>query len=295
MTQIFDPRQKQNFEEKVFGESFINWSFGTGLGRAITGLGIVQKTVSRFVGSYYKSGLSKKEIAPFIKNFDIQMDEFVEPTEGYNSFNDFFIRQLKPGQRKFPRAAQELGACAEGRLSVFPLQTLSDRIVIKGQNVAWWQLVESEAQAKPFVGGHAFVFRLCPVDYHRFHFPDAGTASKSKRIAGLLLSVNPLALSHFNDIFIKNERQYTFLKSANFGELALIEVGALCVGAIAQSYAPEQPVTRGQEKGYFEFGGSTCIMLCGPQIQPEALFLEKTAAGVESYVKLGDTVAKFAG
>jgi phosphatidylserine decarboxylase len=134
------------------------------------------------------------------------------------------------------------------------------------------------------------VARLCPVDYHRFHFPDDGRILDHYRIPGFYHSVNPLALKKKSDIFITNERHVTSLDTVNFGKLAYIEVGALCVGKIVQSFT-DKVFKRGEEKGYFLFGASTVVLVGQKGLwSPSQDVLENTEKGLETYIKLGDQV-----
>jgi phosphatidylserine decarboxylase len=136
--------------------------------------------------------------------------------------------------------------------------------------------------------------RLCPVDYHRFHFPDNGQVVEDYRIHGLFHSVNPLALKVKPDIFIQNERHVTILDTENFGKLAYIEVGAICVGKIIQSTKlhPSKTFSRGDEKGYFLFGGSTVIVLGEKgKWKPSVDIVDNTHQGIETYLHLGTSVA----
>lgn len=293
VTQIYERKFRRNNEEQIFGEAFVRGAYEeSGLLSHLVQNRSIQKLTSRLVGRYYASRLSKRLIAPFIQKYAIEMPEFIVPSGGYNSFNDFFIRQLQPGQRSFPQEASRLGAPAEGRLSVFPLTSEKSILTIKGTPLSLAEFVGSQVLAQQFVGGHAFVFRLCPVDYHRFHFPDAGRAGPSTRLGRDLHSVNPLAVQKIPDVFLKNERQICLFESRNFGQLLLMEVGAICVGKIIQTYTPGQKIERGQEKGYFAFGGSTTVMLTQKLwVKPDADLIEKTNEGLESLVRLGDPIA----
>ncbi len=135
------------------------------------------------------------------------------------------------------------------------------------------------------------VCRLAPIDYHRFHFPDDCEIVDSYQIRGSLHSVNPLALQNKRDIFMVNERHVTILETRNFGRLAMIEVGAVCVGKIVQSYLGKSQ-KRGTEKGYFKFGGSTVILL-GEKSRwlPKKEIIMNTSRGIESLADLGQAVA----
>ena len=137
------------------------------------------------------------------------------------------------------------------------------------------------------------IARLCPVDYHRFHFPDSGSMVERYTLSGKFHSVNPVALKAQPTIFLENERCVSILKTDNFGYLAYVEVGALCVGKIVQSTNEMVRFERGQEKGYFLFGGSTVIVL-GEKGKwlPDSDILENTRKGHETFIKLGACIGK---
>ena len=138
-----------------------------------------------------------------------------------------------------------------------------------------------------FEDGPGFIARLCPVDYHRYHYPDDGRVLATWRIPGALHSVNPWALAEREDIFMINERQVSILETARFGKLAYVEVGATCVGKIVQTHFGDS-FSRGEEKGMFLFGGSTVIVI-GEQgrWQMEPAMVERTREGLETYLKMG--------
>ncbi len=166
------------------------------------------------------------------------------------------------------------------------------KIPVKGHFLTSSELLQDSKWAKTFEGGPLMIARLCPVDYHRFHFPDDGKILSAYPIAGRFHSVNPIALKEKPDIFITNERFVTILETENFGKLAYIEVGATCVGKIVQSRPLHGDFKRGEEKGYFLFGGSTVVLLGEKgKWSPSELMLEKTNAGMEVYHQLGSSLA----
>lgn len=293
MPRIWDRARKIHFEEKVLGGAFVDWGYGSTLGRALSGSILIQRALSKAFGALQSNPLSKARIAPFVRDYGVVMDDFVEPEGGFKSFNDFFVRALRPGVRTFPSDPALFGSPAEGRLTVFAIEGEETRFTVKGRALSIANLVGSRDLAANFVGGTAFVFRLCPVDYHRFHFPDEGTAGPSLRLGRALHSVNPAAHAAVDDIFLQNERHICRFESTRFGQMLLIEVGATCVGRIVQSYTPGMAVARGAEKGYFAFGGSSTIVLSRPgALRADADLLERTAAGEESLVRLGEVIAR---
>lgn len=209
------------------------------------------------------------------------------------SFNDFFTRKFRPDARFFAKDQNTLPAFAEGRYLAFEKSDDIKTYPVKGVEISLSSLFNNEPLAKLFSGGPLFIARLCPTDYHRFHYPDEGMTQDHYRVSGPLHSVNPLALLVKPDILVTNERVVSILQTKNFGRLAYIEVGATCVGHIVQSHSLEKPFCRGDEKGYFLFGGSTVILLGEPgRWNPDGDLLEQTKAGRETLVLLGEKIAK---
>ena len=151
------------------------------------------------------------------------------------------------------------------------------------------KLLGDEALAARFRDGSMVLSRLCPVDYHRFHFPVAGVPSAPTMIDGPLFSVNPVALRQNIHIFTENKRAITKIESEKFGLVLMLEVGATCVGSFDYTYSPGTRVEKGAEKGFFKFGGSSTITLFERgriQIAPD--LLDYSARGIELYARMGD-------
>ena len=165
---------------------------------------------------------------------------------------------------------------------------------VKGQQISLTQLLnKSKPDLLSFTGGLLICCRLAPQDYHRFHFPVAGQIQESYSVSGRLDSVGPVAQSVKSQIFLKNYRQVTFCSSVEFGEFYFVEIGALTVGKIKSTHEGEE-FSQGQEKGYFQFGGSTIIVV----LKPKTIVVDKECLAVsqseklESFVKLGTILGK---
>ncbi|WP_018293524.1 phosphatidylserine decarboxylase [Mariprofundus ferrooxydans] len=297
--QLFNRYRNKMEIEKVYGDGMVKFAYGNPIGRLL-GPVIASKMLSRLYGKSQDSLKSAKKVAPFLKNFNIAIDQYQKgsfkenPIEtSYHSFNEFFIRKFQEGQRTFTTNDDEMGAFAEARY--FGHASMSDdlNVPVKGSMLRAVELIGDGELAKDFIGGPLMIARLCPVDYHRYHYPDSGKTLKAFTVPGDLHSVNPLALKFRQDIFIKNERRVSILDTEHFGKLAYIEVGATCVGKIVQSFDESQPFKKGDEKGYFLFGGST-VVLCGEKGKwaPSEDILKNTKAGIETYIHLGDVVAQ---
>ncbi len=285
-------------KELVYGDKFIEWLYQTPSGKSLSEL-ICKAPISKIYGFLQDLPMSSQKVEPFIEKFHINMDDYL-PEEGgtslkpYSSFNQFFIRRFAPGKRPFVKTPNDLGAFSEARYYGYEKVLQEETVPVKGVNLSPKNLIANLLWEKTFEDGPLLLARLCPVDYHRYHYPDNGVILDDFRIHGNYHSVNPLALKSKGDILITNERNVTILETENFGKLAYIEVGATCVGKIIQS----KPLTkggkfsRGEEKGYFLFGGSTVIVI-GEKGKwlPSSDILANTKAGLETYVHLGMSVA----
>ncbi|WP_051938413.1 phosphatidylserine decarboxylase [Ghiorsea bivora] len=297
--QVFNRYENKMDIEKVYGGDMVKFAYGNPIGRLLAPF-IASKMLSRLYGKAQDSVKSAQKVPPFIKNFAIQIEQYQKgslkgnPIEtSYQSFNEFFIRKFKDGQRTFTPKDEEMGAFAEARYFGHESMTDDLNIPVKGSMLRAIDLIGDDELAKDFIDGPLIIARLCPVDYHRYHYPDDGRTLQSFTVAGDLHSVNPLALKYRHDIFIKNERRVSILETEHFGKLAYIEVGATMVGKIVQTYDESKPFKKGDEKGYFLFGGST-VVLCGEKGKwvPSTDMLENTKAGIETYIQLGDVVAR---
>lgn len=284
--------------ELVYGDKFIEWLYETPSGKGLSQL-ICKAPLSKFYGAVQDLSYSQKKVAPFIKKFDIKMEDYL-PEDGrseaspFSTFNQFFIRRFRPGKRPVVQSPAEMAAFSEARYYGYESVHDNETVPVKGANLKPKALIANEKWEKTFEDGPLLLARLCPVDYHRYHFPDNGTILDDYRVTGLYHSVNPLALKSKEDILITNERHVTILETENFGKLAYIEVGAICVGKIIQSRPLDKgrKFSKGEEKGYFLFGGSTVIVIGEKgKWKPSADILEHTRTGMETYLHLGMTVA----
>lgn len=289
--QYWNRRNGRMESEDVYGDLFVRLLYGNRLGFALADHLLVKKTLSTLYGRLQSSARSARKVPDFVKRFKLPMEQYED--RPFTSFNDFFIRQFRPGLRPFPNDQEQMGAFAEARYLAFANSEEPISVPIKGLQLDPMALLGSTPDKERFRGGPCLLARLCPVDYHRFHFPDDGKTVHFHSESGKLHSVNPLALKRHPSLLLTNERQVSILKTKSFGLLAYVEVGALCVGRIVQTHPFERPFARGQEKGYFLFGGSTVVVYGEPGTWlPEADLLEQSAKGIETLVELGSVVGR---
>lgn len=284
--------QKLETEHVPFGK-WLRFLYATWLGRILLHLLFKRRWFSGAIGFFMSRPRSRKRIAPFCETYHIDAMQFEKKLEDYESFNDFFCRKLKAGARIFESDAYKAYFPADGRHLGFQNIDTMQHFFIKGTKFDLNTLLGNKVLSEYFEGGSCVISRLAPVDYHRFHFPCNGIPQKPQSINGHLFSVHPLALAKSLKIFGENKRCVTILDSEVFGKVALIEVGATCIGSIQQTYFAEKLVVAGEEKGYFAFGGSTVVTLF--QYKRIALaedLLHFSQQGIELYAHVGDFMGK---
>lgn len=256
-------------------------------GRVILKL-LSARWISVLAGKYMDSALSLSLIPNFAKKNNIDLDDYVE--ERYNCFNDFFIRSIRPELRPIDCCDKHFIAPSDGMLSVYHI---TDGLVvpIKQSEYTIKELTRNDKIAKYFEDGTCLIFRLCVDNYHRYCYFDNGKKSKNVFIPGELHTVRPIALNSL-PVFTRNCREYSMIKSENFGTVLQMEVGAMLVGKIHNN-DEECTCKKGQEKGFFKYGGSTIVMLVkkGKAIFPEELY-ELTDDGYEIPVKMGEMIGE---
>lgn len=280
----------QQETEKVPGGASMNFIYGNPLGKLSLWLLIKRKAFTAWFGKYMDSSASRKKIEGFVEKHGIDLNHYVVPEGGYRSFNDFFYRKIKPEYRPIQKGVV---SPADGRVVVFPELSLTQRFFVKGKEFDLQTFLQDQKLAQTFEGGAMCIVRLAPVDYHRYHFPLAGVPGESVLINGSYYSVSPIALQKNTQIFLENKREYTVLTTQDHGDVLICDVGATLTGGIVQSYQPDVAVQKGDEKGYFRFGGSTLILLFEKEkITFSDDLVRNTKEELETLLKMGETIGE---
>lgn len=263
----------------------LTYLYTTRSGKLLTKL-MIRPWVSKAAGLLMDSRISALAIPSFIKSNRIDMNCYED--RKFRSFNDFFTRQVREGMRPVDSDPSHLISPCDCKLSVYPI-TDDLKVTVKGTVYTMESLLRDNTLAQQFLGGTFVLLRLTKDDYHRYCYPDSGAKTCNVRLNGLYYTVNPIACERF-PVYKENTREYTLLETENFGSVLMMEVGATMVGRIV-NYHGSGPITRGQEKGRFEFGGST-IILC---LQKDAVVMdpdlvENTLQGNETLVKMGEKI-----
>ena len=276
---IITTNQKQN--------KLLKKMYGSTVGRVFLKT-LTAPAVSRIAGAFMDSPPSKLLIKPFIKHSGIDTSQYI--MDGFSSYNDFFTRVVKPEKRPVDFTPEHLISPCDSKLTVYKIGKNSI-FRIKGSRYRVSDLLQNDFLAKRYCGGYCLIFRLEVDDYHRYCYIDNGIKTDNTFIAGELHTVNPIALARYN-IYKRNSREYTVLHTEHFGDVVQVEVGAMMVGRIVNHHG-ECAFFRGQEKGKFEFGGSTIVMLFSKDtIVPDRDILVNSSEGIETVVKYGEKIGR---
>jgi len=275
--------------EKVYGERWLRWAYDNPVGRFTVWLFAKRKLFSWYYGFRMNRPGSDLRVFKFVLDYDIDVSEFQKSPFDFKSFNQFFYRALKPESRPI---AQGLGVAvmpADGRHLAFPNVDTAEGFYVKGFKFSLGELLGDEGLAETFAGGSMLISRLCPSDYHRFHYPVSGIPGEPRLINGFLYSVSPIALRRNIRYLVQNKRYVTLVEAPEFGPVALLEVGATNVGSVVQGFIPGRAVVKGEEKGMFAFGGSCVITLFQEgRIMFDADLVAQSMNCIETYAKMGD-------
>ena len=293
MIQFFN-RSKGTVEtERVYGENWLKLIYDNPFGKLLLWAAVKKSWFSRWYGWRMSQPASKARIRPFIRKYKLDEEEFDSDPEGFRSFNEFFSRKLKPDARPIEQANAVAVFPADGRH--LGVQDLSANLgfYVKGQKFDLPKLFQSDELAGRFRKGSLIISRLCPVDYHRFHAPVSGKISEARLINGSLLSVNPIALRKRLSVFWENKRYLCMIDSDYHGKVAQFIVGATCVGSATFTFSQNQRVKKGEELGYFSFGGSSVLTLFEKdKLRISEDVQQHSQANIETYAKMGEEMGR---
>lgn len=270
-------------------EKLLKALYGSAAGRMLLKT-LTAPCVSRMAGWLLSTRASCVLIKPFVRSNGIDMSQYLP--EKYASYNDFFIRKIRPELRPVDEDPLHLISPCDSKLTVLPISK-DGRFCLKHTEYTAASLLRDEALARSYEGGLALIFRLTVDDYHRYCYIADGEKTENRRIPGVLHTVNPIANDHY-PIYKENTREFTTLRTKNFGDVIMMEVGALLVGRIVNHHQQAQ-VKRGQEKGFFRFGGSTVVVLLNAgAAEIDEDILRNSREGIETVVRFGEKIGRAA-
>lgn len=276
----------RNSKENIITESSktLNFFYDTLIGRIIL-KPFISKRFNNLMAKYMNSKYSLKRVDKFIDKNDINVYEYSK--QKYTSYNDFFIRKVAQGKRPINAHKNVFISPCDSKLTVYKIND-DLTLKIKDSYYSVDTLVDKEIMNE-YKDGYALVFRLSTDNYHRYCYIDSGSKGKNIHIDGVFHTVQPLALKHYN-FYKTNTREYTVLNTNNFDKVIEVEIGAMGIGKIVNNHE-EYNFKKGEEKGYFEFGGSTIVLL----IKKDMVIIDEdiynnSLENIETNVKYGEKI-----
>lgn len=268
------------------GAGSLRFLYNTAVGRILL-RPLICKPISSIAGWFMDRRVSAWFVKGFIKSNSIDMSDYEE--RKFRSFNDFFTRGLKENARPVADGEADFVSPADARLSVYDI-TPERYFTVKGVDYQISDLLQNDELAQKFDGGKCLIFRLAVDNYHRYGWCADGTALKAVHIKGKYHTVQPIAMRR-HPIFRENVREYTIVETEKFGTVVQMEVGALMVGRIVNNEVNGCIAKKGAEKGKFEFGGSTVVVLIEKdKVQLDEEFIQNTKNDLETNVKYGEKI-----
>lgn len=285
MIKKYKDRTGKIITKKDSQQTLLNMLYGTVPGR-IALKPLTAPFLSEIAGKFCDSAASQFMIVPFIKNAGIDMTEY--ELAAYRSYNEFFTRKIRKECRPVDMTPEHLISPCDSKLSIYKINQQSI-FSIKNSFYSVGSLLKCGKLAEKYSGGYCMIFRLEVDDYHRYIYIDNGRKSGNRHIKGCYHTVNPVALETA-DVYKENTREITILHTENFGDVVQAEVGAMMVGRIVNHDGAGE-IRRGDEKGMFEFGGSTVVLLFKEDmVIPDEDILKNTSDGFETIVKMGEKI-----
>lgn len=281
----FRDREGNQWEQESSQDQFLAKLYGAAFGRFLLKF-LTLPWLSEIGGALLDSRVSKIAISPFVQKNQIDLSQYED--QKYHSYNDFFTRKIRSEMRPIAEGDDVLISPCDGKISAYPIET-TGQFFIKHSPYTVESLTRSKKLAKRFKGGTVVLIRLTVEDYHRYCYAAGGLKSRNYYLKGKFHTVNPIACEYY-PVYKENAREYTLIRTEQLGVILQMEVGALMVGRIT-NYEGKTTVCRGEEKGRFEFGGSTVVLLLerGKVLLDSDLFLN-TQEGYETIVKQGEKI-----
>eukprot|EP01119_Soliformovum_irregulare_P014974 TRINITY_DN4160_c0_g1_i1.p1 TRINITY_DN4160_c0_g1~~TRINITY_DN4160_c0_g1_i1.p1 ORF type:complete len:627 (+),score=184.66 TRINITY_DN4160_c0_g1_i1:166-1881(+) len=254
----------------------------------------ILKHLTEKQGKKFNAPASVKEIPHFVEYHHLDTNEMLNDLSEFKNFNEFFYRKLKPSARPLASPDPNVAVSpADCRMHVFPTIDQATQLWIKGKHFNLHNLIDDAQLEKYFDGGSMVICRLAPQDYHRYHSPVDGVVGDFRPHDGTYYTVNPLAIREHVDVYTENKRCRTFIDSPQFGSVLYISVGATMVGSIGYSVKKDDIVKRGDEFGWFAFGGSTILLFFAKnKIIFDEDLLVNSGKPIETLVAVGNSIGK---
>ncbi|MBQ6783133.1 MAG: phosphatidylserine decarboxylase [Acholeplasmatales bacterium] len=277
---VYADRNGNRFNSTEYETGFLRFLYHTFIGRLFLKF-FASKLVANASHWYMNRRMSKKKVKKTIEKHNIDMSLY--DCKNPKCYNDFFLRNLK--ELKFDNNPNSLISPCDSKLMV---RKISDDLIftVKKSEYNVAEILKNQELANEYKDGLILIFRLTVDDYHHYIYIDDGKKTKNIKIKGVLHTTQPIAI-HSRKVYHQNSREYTILKTNNFDDVIFMEVGAMCVGKI-ENLHQEYEFKKGEEKGKFQFGGSTIILFVKKNVvKIDDDIIKNSNDGIETVVKVG--------
>jgi phosphatidylserine decarboxylase len=222
-------------------------------------------------GEYLDTAESAVHVPSFQSNPAFRWHDYMPTPSGYKTFNQFFARHVKPGYRPVaaPHSHSVVVAPADAVfLGQWPICAEST-IRVKGLRWTIAQLLDGSPYADRFANGVFTHSGLRTFDYHRWHAPVEGCVVEARVIKGqAYLDVNTVEKDGIVSLTAVEGTGYQFVQMRGLvvldspvGLVACLPVGMAQVSSVVITAEVGRTLRKGEEMGYFQFGGSDFVML----------------------------------
>jgi len=296
LVNVYYDRYRQEFlNEEIYAPRFLYWMYNTKPGGLATKVFLKRRAFSRLYGWLHRFGWSRKKIGGFVKTMGIDATEIQSGLGGYASFRDFFTREPDRSNRPINQDPQVCISPVDGKVLAYASIKRDEPYRIKRSSFTLGEFVRDEALAEVFLNGAIVVCRLSLGDYHQFYFPDSGRPAEAVDIQGFCHAGGPYSLRNLIPNFTENHRMKTLFESDHFGRMLIVEIGALTVGSIIQTYRPGDQVAKGDRKGSFDLGSTVVLLFQQDTIAIDHDLIANTEREFETYVRFGDSLGRVLG
>jgi len=289
----YDRMRDRLMKERIYAGPFLYWSYNTTLGRLMMDLIFRQRVFSQIYGWFHRQKLSRHKIKVFLEKMNMNHEDLIRKIEDFKSFNEFFTREIDLSKRPINADPRVCIAPVDGKILTYPKLNPDMTFQIKRNTFNLHKFLCDDKLTDKFSGGSMLISRLCLTDYHHFHFPDSGIPGQARPIQGKYHAGGPYGLRTGVPFYAENYRMLTIFDSDHFGQIGMVEIGALTVGSIQQRYQAGIHVAKGSRKGLFELGGSTVVLIFQKgRIELDEDLLINTKREMETYVRFGDSIGR---
>ncbi len=295
VNKYYDRYSRTLQEEHIYASDLLYWMYNNPWGCLATELFIKRRVFSRFYGWLHRLRWSRKKIEPFVRQMGIDPSALPSSPGGYDTFHDFFIREVDLSNRSVIPDPQICICPVDGKVLAYPAITRDAHYRIKRCSFNLAGFLKDEALAEIVSDGSMAVCRLSLGDYHHFHFPDSGRPAEAVPIQGFCHAGGSYSFRNLIPFFTENYRMRTLFESDHFARMLIVEIGALTVGSIIQTFRPGNWSAKGERKGYFDLGSTVVLLFQKGTIEFDADLLSNTDQEIETYVHYGDSLGRVPG